>query len=373
MTATFHSAFAHAVGTATITARVDNAVAHIPVTVALVAFTSVTNAGDHGCGLNAAHEAWCWGSDYVGQLGTQTFLYEGDPAPERVLGGLSFVSIAAGRGWTCALTSAGVPYCWGGVHAVGEGSMLPQKINGVTLVSLSNSGDRACGLHAAGTAWCWGNAGTENILFTPPVGCAIQCWTPVAVGHGKHWSQLSAGAGSHICGIDTNGAAECWGSNHSGQIGDGTLVDDSLAVVVHNGIAFTRISAGDAATCGTTASGNAYCWGSDTYGELGSGVQAPSCSEGNLCYTSPIPVAGGHTFVTVDVDDDHACGRTSAGEIYCWGYSNGNGAPTIPALRSGDFTFTTSSEDGGECGMATNGEAICVRHDGDPVAILGQQ
>ncbi|MEO6211725.1 MAG: hypothetical protein ABIQ10_16570, partial [Gemmatimonadaceae bacterium] len=352
---------------------VDNAVTQIPVTVATVTFTSITDAGDHGCGLTAAHEAWCWGSDYIGQLGTQTYLYSGDPAPERVRGGLSFVAIAAGIGWTCALTSDGTPYCWGGVATVGDGSIAPKKIDGVTLVSLSNAGNRACGLDAAGTAWCWGGSGIENILFTPPAGCASVCWTPVVVGHGKHWRQLSAGEGAHICGIDTNGVAECWGNNHSGELGDSTRVDDSIPAAVHGGLTFTRVSAGAAATCGTTTSGDAYCWGSDSYGELGTGIAAPSCSEGNPCILTPLPVAGAHKFVSVDLDLDHACGRTTAGAIYCWGFTNGNYTPTIPVLLSGTLTFVSSSEDGGTCGMATDGRAYCVRRDGAPVAILGQQ
>ena len=370
---TFHDAFAKRVGSATITVHADTASLRIPVTVATVSFISVATGGSHACGLTPAHKAYCWGYDGIGQLGTTPFLYEGDAAPAPVRGGLSFATLAAGDNWTCGLIANGTPYCWGGVDQVGNGSLTPKKINGVTLQTLSITGRRACGLDATGSAWCWNGGDHERLLFIPPAGCGNDCdWTPVPVGNGTHWTMLSAGQGVHICGVVAGNVGKCWGSNFSGQIGDGTRVDDSVPVVVHGGLAFANISAGSAFTCGVTTDGDAYCWGSDTFGALGNGVPSPTCSEGNQCITLPKAVAGGHKFSFVRAAEDHACGLTPAGAVYCWGYSNFDSTPTVPHLLSGGVTFTSLESNGYDCGMATDGKLYCMHRDSDPTLVLGQ-
>jgi len=374
-TADFNNAYAKRVGSASIVVKADTASLRIPVTVATVAFTSVSTGGTHACGLTADHQAWCWGYDQQGQLGTQSFVYQGDAAPAPVRGGLSFTSIAAGSIWTCALTADGTPYCWGGMDELDHGSLVPKKISGVTLVSLSNSGARACGLDATGIAWCWGGGDHQGLLFIPPTGCGSDCdWTPVAAGNGTHWSALSAGTGVHVCGITTSNVAECWGSNHSGELGDGTLVDDSIPEVIQGNHAFTQVSAGAGFTCGLTSAGDAYCWGSDGFGTLGNGIASPSCSEGNACVTLPTAVAGGLKFTKIGTELDHACGLTAGGAVYCWGYDvNGDATPTVPTLRSGAVTFTTFEVGGYNCGMAPDAKVYCLRSTGDPAMVPGQQ
>jgi hypothetical protein len=366
-------ALAKRVGTATLTLQADTATFRIPVTVATITLASVVTGGSHACGLTPAHAAYCWGYDGIGETGTNPFAWQGDAAPAPVRGGLSFTTLAAGDTWTCGLIADGTPYCWGGVDMVGDGSLTPKKIPGVTLTTLSINGHRACGLDASGLAWCWNGDDLERLLFIPPTGCGNDCaWTPVATGNGTHWTMLSAGSSSHICGIVAGNVAECWGSNFNGQLGDGTSVNDSVPLVVHGGHAFMDISAGGGFTCGVTTANDAYCWGSDDDGTLGNGVQAPQCTEGR-CIKIPTAVAGGHKFAYVRTNADHACGLTTDGAVYCWGYDiYGRQIPQVPVLRSGGVTFTTLSVNGFDCGMATDGKAYCLSGTGDPSAVLGQ-
>ena len=88
---------------------------------------------------------------------------------------------------------------------------------------------------------------------------------------GLQFARVTAGA-FHACGITGAGVAYCWGSNSSGQVGDGTTTDRNTPQSVSGTIAFTAIGAGFLHTCGLTASGTTYCWGDNSSGQVGDGT-----------------------------------------------------------------------------------------------------
>ena len=67
--------------------------------------------------------AYCWGRNTERQLGngaaTGNSLVPGavSGSPVAVSGGLSFTALTAGSSHPCALTSAGMVYCWGDNYA----------------------------------------------------------------------------------------------------------------------------------------------------------------------------------------------------------------------------------------------------------------
>ena len=65
-------------------------------------------------------------ANYVGQLGDGTTTDR--QAPEPVAGGLVFANIAAGDDYTCGVTRDHAMYCWGDdyVGQLGDGGELPQ-------------------------------------------------------------------------------------------------------------------------------------------------------------------------------------------------------------------------------------------------------
>jgi alpha-tubulin suppressor-like RCC1 family protein len=69
----------------------------------------------------------------------------------------------------------------------------------------------------------------------------------------------------------SGGAAQCWGYNSNGRLGDGnTGTDSSVPVPVSRlGSGVTTISAGDFQTCALTGAGAAKCWGYNSNGQLG--------------------------------------------------------------------------------------------------------
>ena len=65
----------------------------------------------HSCGLTKTGAAYCWGSNYYGELGDGSWINSSTPLA--VGGGLTFASVSAGSGHSCGLTTTGGAYCWG--------------------------------------------------------------------------------------------------------------------------------------------------------------------------------------------------------------------------------------------------------------------
>jgi alpha-tubulin suppressor-like RCC1 family protein len=140
----------------------------------------------HACGVTTDNKAYCWGSDYTGQLGNHQ---SGNWAaqPVAVSGGLKFRQVVASDGYTCGVTTASVAYCWGdnqhGQLGIGSGSFYTD--------------------------------------------------TPVKVAGGLSFTGVSAGpGGDHTCGITSGHAIYCWGVNTQGQLGDGTTTGRTTPVAV---------------------------------------------------------------------------------------------------------------------------------------------
>jgi alpha-tubulin suppressor-like RCC1 family protein len=80
-----------------------------------------------------------------------------------VIGDDRYVSVAAGRDFTCALTRTGTVQCWG---ADDEGQLagraadatVPAPVAGTTrFVALSSGTEHSCALSADHTVYCWGS------------------------------------------------------------------------------------------------------------------------------------------------------------------------------------------------------------------------
>jgi alpha-tubulin suppressor-like RCC1 family protein len=124
--------------------------------------------------------------------------------------------------------------------------------------------------------------------------------------------------GSHSCAITTSGSAKCWGENTYGQLGDGTTANKLTAVVVTgltSGIA--TISAGGSVAptsylaCALTTAGKVKCWGSNGSGQLGDGTTTQR--------TIPIDVLGlASGIAAISAGSNHICSLTTSGGVKCW-------------------------------------------------------
>ena len=287
-------------------------------------FTALDAGGEHACGLTSAGAAHCWGRNHAGQLGDNTTTHRS--APVAVTGGLIFASLGLGALHTCGLTAQGAAYCWGsnGRGQLGDGTTTdraaPVAVTGGHSFAAITAGGftlgHTCAVTSVGQVYCWGNNSSGQL----GIGTADQAAHPVPapVTGGVVFASLSAGLGSHTCGLTSAGGAYCWGGNPWGALGDGTDVSKSSPVAVTGGIVFAKLAPGGFVghTCGVTGAGKAYCWGDNEVGAVGNGTLVDALA--------PAAIAGQLVFSSLDSGYRHTCGRTTAGVLYCWG-ANGAG------------------------------------------------
>ncbi|HEX3867653.1 MAG TPA: hypothetical protein VHV78_12910, partial [Gemmatimonadaceae bacterium] len=161
------------------------------------------------------------------------------------------------------------------------------------------------------------------------------------------FSALSAGA-AHTCGLTLDGSAFCWGSNSSGQLGDGTSINKGGPTVVSGGFKFQSIGTGNGWTCGLSG-GSAYCWGAGTNAKI------------------PVAYTGVPAFSSMSVGAAHACALTSDGSAYCWGDNSGGQlgdstttSRTAPTPVVTDLKFKSISAGSQHtCAITTDGFVAC--------------
>jgi alpha-tubulin suppressor-like RCC1 family protein len=242
-------------------------------------FTKIAAGRFHTCGLLANGEAWCWGLNTAGQLGSTSADFVG--APTKVNGTMTFKDITAGDQHTCAVGTDDAVYCWG---------------SNETLV-----------LGVASTAETCGGGNCSR--------------TPVRAAGTEKFSAVAAGS-AHTCGIDLSGSARCWGVNAIGELGTAEYQQiRSDPTTVNGNNIFTRIATGQRFTCAIDGTGALYCWGLGAEGQLGTS-QTQSCSAGlNTFQCSPSPVAANtpSKFSTMDLGSTFGCGLTTTGAVLCWG------------------------------------------------------
>jgi alpha-tubulin suppressor-like RCC1 family protein len=276
-----------------------------------------------------------------------------------------WTSLTGGDQYSCGLRSGGAAYCWGSNSGeLGDGSttsrVTPVAVvaGGITFASLTAGSMHTCGLTSGGAAYCWGGNSYGEVGDSS----TISRTTPVAVAGGLTFASLTAGH-RYTCGLTSGAAAYCWGTNESGELGDGsTSWRSSTPVSVAGGITFASVTAGRNHACGLTSAGAAYCWGYNLFGQLGDGS--------TTARATPVAVAGGLTFSSVTAGGWHTCGLTSGGAAYCWGANEfgqlGNGSSTTYTMYSspvavvGGISFSSLRAGGiRTCGLTSGGAAYC--------------
>ncbi len=301
--------------------------------------TSIAAGQYHACALTSSGAVQCWGYGYDGELGNGSY---GDSyLPVAVSGlGSGVTAISAGGEHSCAVTSAGAAECWGygGNGELGNGggssSDVPVAVVGLSsgVATITAGHNHTCALTTGGAVKCWGYGGYGQLGN----GSYSSNFIPVSVsGLSSGVTQVTAG-GYHSCALLSSGSTECWGDGYFGQLGTGNQYwGYSQSTPVFSGVSHAiSISAGFYHTCAVTTSGAAQCWGDDEYGQIGNGsngyIASPTGVFGLSSGVASIS-AGGPS------DDDYyaaqTCAVLTAGGVECWGY-NGYG-------QVGDGTYTT--------------------------------
>ncbi|MBI4419412.1 MAG: hypothetical protein HY560_01190 [Gemmatimonadetes bacterium] len=129
-----------------------------------LAFAAVSAGDNHTCGITSAGTTYCWGYNANGQVGNGDSTGSGSPIPVPVSGGITFTAVSAGGLHTCGITSAGMAYCWGSnFHGqLGDGGTVASSFTpiavfgGLSFAAIATGGLHTCGVTTSGAAYCWG-------------------------------------------------------------------------------------------------------------------------------------------------------------------------------------------------------------------------
>ena len=255
-----------------------------------------------------------------------------------------------------------------------------------------------CAVDTAGELWCWGVYMT-GVTTTPTRVQGLA--TPVkAVSVGPTVSMF---IGSVTCVIDANSAAKCWGSNDTGQVGDGTTINRATptqvsgltsgvrAISTGNGTACALLDLNEVACWGSgigntpvrvsvpsdtisiansgnsrcilRESGTVSCWGNNGVGQLGLG--------NTINQTIPTPVPGLSNVDSITAGStSYFCAHKSDNSVACWGYNGqgqlGNGntidqtspTPVPPPAMTGPYVSVHAGMEF-TCALTTGGQVAC--------------
>lgn len=239
----------------------------VPVPVSLpanvVTSTQLSLGDEHSC-INAAttsqfYVPYCWGRNLEGQLGDGTYINK--KVPVRAGGSLvtSYYGLQTG-GWHTAFHTAYPASCtspgtwglyatgWNAYGQLGDGTLTTRNSPVLMTGTLGSNTTQDVYLTSAG-GWSHQCARKESRSGCSHTDVATQCtgmntWGQLGIGSlidkkvltnlaGGYTGGAAAG-GYHGCGVSAVGAPgsivyefRCWGDNSLGQLGDGTLIQQT--------------------------------------------------------------------------------------------------------------------------------------------------
>jgi alpha-tubulin suppressor-like RCC1 family protein len=290
-----------------------------PIDPSTLTASQVSLGGWHGCVVDQKKLS-CWGDNRNGQLGLGTktpgFGKMNVHKFDRTVDQLSL-----GLFHSCLLSNGQV-FCWGrnrenqlGMNDHQEmlfpDRPLPLKER---VVQISAGGLHTCALTEAHSVLCWGQI--SHFQYPIPTMVAALPKNIVEIKSGR----------DHDC-ARTEQEIYCWGANHHGQLGNGSLEErEKPTQVLYHGGKIQSLSLGMHHSC-VTGENEAFCWGSNDLGQLGDGTR--------IDRATPVPLAVHiDSIQSIAAGGAHTC-ALSKGSIFCWG-SNSKGQ-CVPLTNAGEF------------------------------------
>jgi len=221
---------------------------------------------NHVLAIRTDGSLWAWGNNGQGEVGDGTTEYRHRLNPVKIMEDVVAISASS---HSMAIRSDGTLWAWGNNWSgqLGDGTTVnryaPVKIMD-NVVAISAGHSHSMAIRNDGSLWGWGSNwygqlgdGTAADPSTSPGvirwdngwyrmssnGVAIQArHTPtkimedvVAVSASSFTMVFGTGA-AHTLAVRTDGTLWAWGSNSSGQLGDGTTENRLYPIMIHDGI-----------------------------------------------------------------------------------------------------------------------------------------
>ena len=283
---------------------------------------SSNSTGNHTMGLKTDGTLWAWGLNTYGQLGIGNTTNQSTPVQVSLPNGKFVANISLGGNHTLALMTDGTLYSWGynsnGQLGIGNtnNSSYPVQVslpNGLIASGIATGGGYSFAIMTNGTMYGWGTNSTGQVgngTITTSVLSPVKVSLPVL----KYAKAATAGTGQSLA-IMTDGTLYSWGQNNNGQLGIGSTTNQSTPtqVTLPQGKSVQNVIAGFYHTMATMTDGSLYAWGNNGYGQLGIGNTTNQ--------TTPTLVSN----ISANANNgslgaaNHTIVITTNGSVYSWG------------------------------------------------------
>ena len=231
----------------------------------------------HSIALDADGNLWAWGWNFYGQVGN------GAPngnvtAPVQITTGTPYIAIGAGSDHSLALDADGNLWTWGSDNSGKLGNGAPtgdvtapaQTTTGTTYTAIAAGVNHSIGLDADGNLWTWGYGGFGQLGNGNTNGGDVTA--PAQVTTDTTFARVAASMFYSVA-LDADGNLWTWGPDDFGQVGNGPptgIVAEPSRITTDT--AFTHVVAGDPHSLALDADGGLWTWGSNSSGQVGNGA-----------------------------------------------------------------------------------------------------
>jgi alpha-tubulin suppressor-like RCC1 family protein len=332
----------------------------VPRAIALPGDVAAVYAGElHGAAVTAGGELYAWGLNNVGATGHGAtpddptvaepgcsvlpggVLYDDKPnhhicTPAKVLGLPRVIKVAAGNGFTLALTARGELYAWGNNSSgqLGRGDTTRRyapvpvvALDGKIIVDVASGNSHVLALTREGAVYAWG-ANRDGQLGQGPLSPnPTFLSSPVLVtGLGAEKVVALGAANFSSFAVTESKRLYAWGENDFGQLGIGSFDNDQptpVQVTLPAGVEPVRAMGGSRHAYLLSRDGDVYSWGRVGEGQLGNGRVEGAVAEYVLTPQKVVALDAPRVVELLSAPS-HALARTDTGVIFGWG-SNGQG------------------------------------------------
>jgi alpha-tubulin suppressor-like RCC1 family protein len=309
-------------------------------------WSSVSAGGCHTASIKTDGTLWTWGTNVVGQLGDGTVTARSSPGT--IASGTNWSSVSSGLYHTAGIKTDGTLWTWGcnGNGRLGDGTAVDRSIPGTTAGGsttwsiVSAGGYQTLAIKTDGTLWTWGSNGSGQLGD----GTSTNRSSPgTTSGGGTNWSSVNSGQ-YHTAGIKTDGTLWTWGGNGCGQLGNSTITNrSSPGTTAGGGTNWSSVSSGLQFTAAIKTDGTLWTWGNNSFGILGDGTITNRSSPGTT-------TGGGTNWRSLAAGARHTAAIKTDGTLWTWGFNN--------AGPLGDGTITNRSSPGTTAGGGTNWSSV---------------
>ena len=149
--------------------------------------------------------------------------------------------------------------------------MFPALLLGLLLIVSAGLAAPLAHAAAPGTVWVWGS----NFSGQLGDGTTTQQKTPIELSGLTNVVEIAAGA-EHSLALKSDGTVWSWGVNTDGQVGDGTNINRDTPVQVSSITGVADVVAGQYHSLALKSDGTVWGWGRNAQGQLGDGTTTNS-------------------------------------------------------------------------------------------------